>query len=123
MTTNYMSDQFGIMNRHDLLTVQRSPLSEIDELWRELLFPIVFERRFKSRLITSSVCYQVPPGQDKPAPSRPLSGACCFVVSPWVRLSEVGLSEIRKSQVARSIRVAGSIVSTKGVIDTSPLKA
>jgi hypothetical protein len=39
------------------------------------------------------------PGQDKPAPSAPMSGASWFVVSCGVRLSEVGLSEIRKPQV------------------------
>jgi hypothetical protein len=39
------------------------------------------------------------PGQDKPAPSAPMSGASWFVVSCGVRLSEVGLSEIRKLQV------------------------
>ena len=39
------------------------------------------------------------PGQDKPALSAPMSGASWFVVSCGVRLSEVGLSEIRKPQV------------------------
>ena len=39
------------------------------------------------------------PGQDKPAPPAPMSGASWFVVSCGVRLSEVGLSEIRKLQV------------------------
>jgi hypothetical protein len=39
------------------------------------------------------------PGQDNPAPSSPMSGASCFVVSCGVRLSEVGLSEFRKPQV------------------------
>jgi len=36
-----------------------------------------------------------------------MSGASGFVVSCGVRLSEVGFSEFRKPQVARSIRVAG----------------
>ena len=35
----------------------------------------------------------------KPAPSPSISGASGFVVSCGVRLSEVGLSEIRKPQV------------------------
>ena len=48
------------------------------------------------------------PGQDNPAPSGPMSRPSCFLVSCGVRLSEVGLSEIRKPQVARSIRVACS---------------
>ena len=39
------------------------------------------------------------PGQDKPTPSGPTSEAAWFVVSCGVRLSEVGLSEIRKPQV------------------------
>jgi hypothetical protein len=47
------------------------------------------------------------PGQDKPGPSAPMSGASWFVVSCGVRLSEIGLSEIRKPQVTRSIRVVG----------------
>jgi hypothetical protein len=41
------------------------------------------------------------PGQDKPGSSGPMSGAFWFVVSCGVRLSEVGLSEIRKPQVMR----------------------
>ena len=40
------------------------------------------------------------PGQDKLAPSAPLSGASWLVVSCGVRLSEVVLSEFRKPQVA-----------------------
>jgi len=39
------------------------------------------------------------PGQDKSAPSAPISGASWFVVSCGVRLSEVGLSGFRKPQV------------------------
>jgi len=39
-------------------------------------------------------CYQ-----DNSPPSAPMSGASWFVVSCGVRLSEVGLSEIRKPQV------------------------
>jgi len=41
----------------------------------------------------------VPPGQDKPAPSGPMSRASCVVVSCGVRLPEDGLSEIRKPLV------------------------
>ncbi len=48
------------------------------------------------------------PGQDNKAPSGPMSRPSCFLISCGVRLSEVGLLEIRKPQVARSIRVAGS---------------
>jgi len=48
------------------------------------------------------------PGQINSGPSRPMSSEPFFVVSCGLRLSEVGLSEIRKPQVARSIRVAGS---------------
>jgi len=40
------------------------------------------------------------PGQDKPGPSGPMSRGSCVVVSCGVRWSEVGLSEIRKPQVA-----------------------
>ena len=43
------------------------------------------------------------PGQDKPSPSAPMSGASWFVVSCGFRLSEVGLSEIRKPQVKDKI--------------------
>ena len=39
------------------------------------------------------------PGQDKLAPSGSMSGEPCVVVSCGVRVSEVGLSEIRKPQV------------------------
>jgi hypothetical protein len=59
-------------------------------------------------LSSSSSATTLLPGQDKPAPSAPMSGASWFVVSCGVRLSEVGLSEIRKPQVVRSIRIAGS---------------
>jgi len=48
------------------------------------------------------------PGQDNLAPSAPTSTAASVVVSCGLRLSEVGLSEIRKPQVAGSIPVAGS---------------
>jgi hypothetical protein len=41
------------------------------------------------------------PGQDKLAPSAPMSGASSFVVSCGLRLSEVVLGGIRKPQVAR----------------------
>ena len=51
------------------------------------------------------------PGQDKPAPSAPMSGASWFVVSCGVRLSVVGSAEFRKPHVVRSIRIAGSIFS------------
>ncbi len=51
------------------------------------------------------------PGQDKLAPSCPISGESCFVVSCEVMLSEIGSETVRKPQVARSIRVAGSIDS------------
>jgi hypothetical protein len=47
------------------------------------------------------------PGQDKPGPSGPMSRGSCVVVSCGVRWSEVGLSEIRKPHVVRSIRVVG----------------
>ena len=50
-------------------------------------------------LSSSSSATTLLPGQDKPAPSAPMSGASWFVVSCGVRLSEVGLSEIRKLQV------------------------
>src|SRR6478752_1911736 len=39
------------------------------------------------------------PGQDNSGPSGPTSRSACFVVSCGFRLSEVGLPEIRKSQV------------------------
>jgi len=39
------------------------------------------------------------PGQDKPAPSGPMSRGSCVVVACGFRLSEVGLSEFRKPQV------------------------
>ena len=39
------------------------------------------------------------PGQDKPAPSGPISAAPYFVVSCGVWLFEIRLSEIRKPQV------------------------
>ncbi len=42
------------------------------------------------------------PGQNKLAPSSPMSGASCFVVSCGVRLSEVGLSEIHNPRAGRS---------------------
>jgi len=45
------------------------------------------------------ICYHAATRQDKPAPSGPTSRASCVVVSCGVRLSEVGLSEIRKPQV------------------------
>jgi len=48
------------------------------------------------------------PWQDNPAPSRAMSAASGFVVSCEVILSEVGICEIRKPQVAGSIPVAGS---------------
>ena len=38
-----------------------------------------------------------------------MSGASWFVGSCWVRLSEVGLSEIRKPQVVYSILIGDSI--------------
>ena len=36
-----------------------------------------------------------------------MSGARCFAVFCWFRLSEIGLSKFRKPQVAGSIPVAG----------------
>ena len=45
------------------------------------------------------------PGQDKSALSAPMSGASWFVVSCGVRLSEVGLYEIHKTQVGRDFVV------------------
>jgi hypothetical protein len=54
-------------------------------------------------LSSSSSATTLLPGQDKPAPSAPMSGASWFVVSCGVRLSEVGLSEIRKSLVGELI--------------------
>jgi hypothetical protein len=43
----------------------------------------------------------------------PIRKKSCFVVAAEVRLSEVGSAEVCKPQVARSIRVAGSILSTR----------
>ena len=48
------------------------------------------------------------PGQDKLAPSSPLSEESSFVVSCGVRLSEVGLETICKPQVGGSIPLASS---------------
>jgi|SRR5215469_8137206 len=68
------------------------------------------------------------PRQDNPAPSDPVSGASSFVVSCGVRLSEVGLAEIRKPQVGsydpltqppgflqRTARLAARGVGLKGL--------
>jgi hypothetical protein len=52
-------------------------------------------------LSSSSSATTLLPGQDKPAPSAPMSRASCFVVSCGVRLAEAGLFEIRKPQVVR----------------------
>ena len=52
-----------------------------------------------SRASRSEFATRLLPGQDNPAPSSPVAGASWFVVSCGVRLSEVGLSEIRKPQV------------------------
>jgi hypothetical protein len=49
------------------------------------------------------------PGQDRSPPSDPISGTSWFVASCWVRLSVRGFTELRKSQVVRSIRIADSI--------------
>ncbi len=46
------------------------------------------------------------PGQDKSVPPSPMSGASQFVVSCEVRLSEVGLLEIRKPQVKMASELA-----------------
>jgi hypothetical protein len=59
---------------------------------------------------SSSSATTVLPGQDKLAPSAPISVGLGFVVYCGVRLSEVGFGEIRKPQVAGSIPVAGSII-------------
>jgi hypothetical protein len=56
------------------------------------------------------------PRQDKPVPTRPMSGANCSVVSCGVRLSEVGVSEIRKPQGGRV-----DISSFKGLLVLVPL--
>src|SRR6267378_4561396 len=50
-------------------------------------------------MIPQESATSVLPGQDKPTPSGPTSEAAWFVVSCGLRLSEVGLSEIRKPQV------------------------
>jgi hypothetical protein len=51
-------------------------------------------------LISSSACATtLLLGQDKPAPSAPMSGASWFVVSCGIKLAEVGLAEIGKPQV------------------------
>ena len=67
-------------------------------------------------LSSSSSAITLLPGQDKPAPSAPISEAVSFVISCGVRLCEVGLLEFRKPQVVRSIRIAGSIFSSAGAI-------
>jgi hypothetical protein len=46
------------------------------------------------------------PGHDNLAPSSPMSGASAFIVSCGFRLSEVGVSEIRKPQVISHRMVA-----------------
>jgi hypothetical protein len=72
-----------------------------------------FRQNFKDDVVlyySPSSATTLLPGQDKLAPSCPLSEESSFVVSCGVRLSEVGLEIICKPQVARSIRVAGSIV-------------
>ena len=51
------------------------------------------------------------PGQDKLAPSSPLSEGSSFVVSCGVRLSEVGLETFCKPQVGGSIPLASSTTS------------
>jgi hypothetical protein len=48
------------------------------------------------------------PGQDNSAPSSPMLGAHCFVVSCGVRLSEVGVAEIRNPQVGGVVPLAPS---------------
>ena len=48
------------------------------------------------------------PGQDKLAPSCPISEESSFVVSCGFRLSEVGLERICKPQVGGSIPLASS---------------
>jgi hypothetical protein len=52
------------------------------------------------QFFTISTATTLLPGQDKSPPSGPMSGASWFVVSCEDRLSEVGLSEIRKPQVS-----------------------
>ena len=42
------------------------------------------------------------PGQDKPGSSGPIWRGSCLVVSCGVRLSELGLSKIRKPQVIQN---------------------
>jgi hypothetical protein len=61
-------------------------------------------------LSSSSSATTLLPGQDKPTPSGPMSGAFWFVVSCGARLSEVGLSEIRKPQarVLASLNIPGA---------------
>ena len=54
------------------------------------------------------------PGQDKTARSSPLFGVSWCVVSCGVRLSVVGVAELRKPQVVRSFRIAGSIFHRSG---------
>ena len=59
--------------------------------------------------VESSSATTALPGQDNPGPSTAMSPPSSFVVCCGLRLSEVGSPKIRKPQVARSIRVAGSI--------------
>ena len=59
---------------------------------------------------SSFATFTLLPGQDKTAPSAPMSRASCFVFSCGFRLPEVGLSEIRKPQVRvlAALKVCGA---------------
>ena len=71
-------------------------LAGLRELGQRFELPLV---DFRDRLV------------DLLRPSGPTSRSVGSVVSRGIRLSEVRFSEFRKPQVARSIRVAGSIPS------------
>ena len=51
------------------------------------------------------------PGQDKLGSSGPISEKSSVIVSCGVRSSEVGVSDIRKPQVVRSLCNTGSIIA------------
>ena len=86
----YHLDQ--LISEDDTVTIEQPILSVEEETINYFL------------LSSSSSATTLLPGQDKPAPSVPLSGASWFVVSCGVGLSEVGLSEIRKPQVDACFR-------------------
>jgi len=97
---------------------KRGNLREIKPLLKSIFRPFKARALGSSpRRLTTQVTPQLfssattlLPGQDNSAPSGPMSDASSVVVSCWFRLSEVGLWEFRKPQVAGSIPVAGSII-------------